>query len=658
MTAAIRPCWSIQDSKALYNLKGWGAPYFQVNELGNVEVVTSDAAIATKPEVISGAVSDKYDSTVALGQPLDLAKLVSDLTNQGLQLPLLVHFDDILADRQRRIYEAFADVISGCGYPQPYRGLYPVKVNQQRHIVEAVAEFGQRYGFGLEAGSKPELAIALTTLQPGDGEIVCNGYKDRNYIQLALMAQMLGHRAIVVLENIRELDVVLQVANEMQVRPLLGVRAKLWERSNGHWSQSVGERAKFGLNTAALLSVVERLRQENLLDCLQLLHFHIGSQVATVENHQRAVLEAARIFVHLADLGAPMAYLDVGGGLSIDYNGSKSAAHSSCSYSLEEYARTIVATVKEVCERHQVAAPILMSESGRATVSHQSVLIVDVLGISSVGATTVQVESGTAAVVHRLAQLQDRIPRTSLLADFREVGELKHEALKLFSQGNLSLQERSQVEQLYWNCCQRLWDCVQNSAADNPEAIGLRELEPLMATMYYGNFSVFQSLPDSWAIDQVFPVMPIHRLDEEPTESATLVDLTCDSDGNLDRFVGPEGRISSVLPLHPLNGDPYWIGVFLTGAYQEILGDLHNLFGDTDVVHIRRESHGYRVDRMELGDRLTDVLGYVHFDGEEMVEKFDTTVEQACLGGTLTAEGASWLRRTFRTQLQATTYLQ
>ena len=641
-TVTTQSPWDIHDSQALYNLSGWGAPYFRVNQRGNVEVT-----LPQRPE-----------------RSLDLQELVRDLQAQGLQLPLLVHFDDILADRQHQLFEAFHSAISTHDYPQPYRAVYPVKVNQQRHIVETVAEFGGRYGFGLEAGSKPELAIALSTLQPGQGEIVCNGYKDRSYIQLALLAQQLGHRVIIVLENPRELRVVMQVVAEMKMRPVLGVRAKLWERSSGHWSQSVGVRAKFGLSTAAILQVLDHLRQNNLLDCLQLLHYHIGSQIATVDTHARAAQEAAQIFVRLAQAGAQMTYLDVGGGLSVDYDGSQSSAHSSCEYGLTDYARTIVSTVQTVCRSQGVEAPVLMSESGRAIVSHQSVLIFDVLGTHALGREYAQIEPEAAPVVVQMARLCERIPGNSLLADFRLAGELKQEALQQFGRGDLSLTERSHVEQLYWNCCQQLWERVQRCAPDNPEAIGLRELEPMMATMYYGNFSVFQSLPDSWAIDQIFPVMPIHRLDERPTVSATLVDLTCDSDGNLDRFVGADGRISSVLPLHPLNesdGEPYWIGVFLTGAYQEILGDLHNLFGDTDVAHIRLddgEEKGYRVNRIELGDRLSDVLGYVHFNAEHVSQQVKGLADIAFAEGKISASTAAEITDRFRSHLEASTYLR
>ncbi|MEM9567559.1 MAG: biosynthetic arginine decarboxylase [Cyanobacteria bacterium P01_E01_bin.34] len=641
-TVTSQFAWGIEDSQALYNVAGWGHPYFQINQLGHVEVTVPQQS----------------------GHPLDLSHIVRDLQAQGLQLPLLVHFDDIVADRQHQLFEGFQTAISACKYPQPYRAVYPVKVNQQRHIVETVAEFGRRYGFGLEAGSKPELAIALSTMQPGQGEIVCNGYKDRSYIQLALMAQRLGHRVIIVLENPRELAIVLRIADEMQVRPLLGVRAKLWERSSGHWSQSVGVRAKFGLNTAAILQVLECLRQWDLLDCLQLLHYHVGSQVATLSTHARAVREAAQIFVRLAKAGAPMTYLDVGGGLSVDYDGSRTTVHSSCEYGLDDYASTIVTTVQKVCRSQGIAAPVLMSESGRATVSHQSVLIFDVLGTHAVGNEQVDVEPPVAPLVKRMMELRDRIPSDSLLADFRQIGDLKQEALQQFAEGELCLADRSRVEQLYWNCCQRLWERVRELAPENPEAIGLRELEPLMATMYYGNFSVFQSLPDSWAIDQIFPVMPIHRLNERPTVSATLVDLTCDSDGNLDRFVGTDGHISSVLPLHALDGadrESYWIGVFLTGAYQEILGDLHNLFGDTDAAHIRwdkSEEKGYRVNRIELGDRLSDVLGYVHFSGEHAYQRVKSLADVALAEGKISALTAAEISESFRSHLQATTYLR
>ena len=659
MTAALRPIWTVRDSTLLYNLDGWGSPYFHINPHGHVSVNLASVNF----EDGQAAIRDRTgrDCKEDRDRHVDLYELVRELQLSGRQLPLLIHFDDIVADRLRRLAGSFQTAISRMGYPNCYRGLYPVKVNQQRHLVEAVVEFGRDFDFGLEVGSKPELAIALATCQTPGRFVVCNGYKDRSYIEMALLGQRLGHRVAIVLEHFRELELVLAAAADLGIEPLLGVRAKLWERSSGHWSQSVGERAKFGLDTAAILAVVNRLEAAGMLSSLQLLHYHIGSQVAKLETHARAAVEATEIFAQLARLGAPMQYLDVGGGLSVDYDGSRSQTYSSCGYSLADYAATIAETVLRTCNRHNIDAPVLMSESGRASVTHQSVLVFDVVGTKSL-VSTPSVEASpasTSVLVRELLCLRDRIPSQSLLADYRQAGDIKQEALLQFGRGELSLADRAEVERLYWSCCQQLLRCLQQMSTDRPEAIGLRELEPMLAQMYCCNFSVFQSLPDSWAIDQIFPVMPIHRLDEQPTVAATIADLTCDSDGNLDRFVGAEGQITSVLPLHTIaDGEPYYIGVFLTGSYQEILGDLHNLFGDTNAVHVRWDGEGATVVHSLRQDSVADVMAYVHFEDREAIDRVRQTAERARHNGNITAPEARQIVAQFAAHLHSSTYLQ
>lgn len=642
MATSVRSTWTLQDSEKIYRISGWGSPYFHINADGHV-AVTPEESTAEDPS-----------------SAIDLYQLVNDLQARGLELPLLVRFTNIVADRIKQVCESFAQAIVQFEYPNVYRGVYPVKVNQQRHLVEEVVSHGRPYHFGLEAGSKPELLIALANLDTPDALLICNGYKDLDYIETALLGSRLGRNVIIVLERMQELSLVLEASQRLGIRPVLGIRAKLSAQGVGRWGSSTGERAKFGLSATEILEAVALLQEAELLSCLKLLHYHIGSQISAVSVHGRAVREATQLYVELTKLGAPMGYLDIGGGLGIDYDGSQSTAQTSQAYSLADYAATVVQTVLTTCSSHQVLPPVLVTESGRAIMSHQSVLVMNVLGSSSgISHPLPTVQKEDDPVIHHLHQLYQEIDPESLTANYRRAHDLKDAALRAFTDGNLSLQERARAERLFWNCCDRIctlgYEQRQRTGFD---PVGLRDLDELLSTIYYCNFSLFQSLPDSWAIDQVFPIMPIHRLQEEPRHWGTLADLTCDSDGKISRFFDDDGSIASVLPLHELTQEPYLLGVFLGGAYQEILGDLHNLFGDTNAVHIQILSHGYRVAQVVKGDTVSEVLGYVQYDTQDLVDRIHYATEAALQQRWITLSEASSLQRHFENNLRDYTYLR
>ncbi len=670
MSTLVRSPWTVQDSARLYRITGWGSPYFQVNASGHVEVTPTG-----QPSQLKSSGKDQagcldldpeltdprsLESSVAYSNGIDLYQLVTDLQARGLQLPLLIRFPDIVADRIRLVCESFNQAIAAAGYPNVYRGVYPVKVNQQRHLVEEVVTHGRPFQFGLEAGSKPELLIALANLDTPGSLLVCNGYKDRDYIETALLAQRLGRTPIIVIERLHELALVVEISNQLGIAPILGVRAKLSAQGIGRWGTSAGDKAKFGLTANELIEAVATLHEAGLLNCLKLLHYHIGSQISAVSVHGRAVREASQLYVELAKLGAPMGYLDIGGGLGIDYDGSQSTAQTSQGYDLRDYASTVVQTVLTTCQTHDVAPPTLVTESGRAIMSHQSVLVFDVVGCaSSTLGSLPMVQESDAAVVHELDVLYHEITLETLTANYRRAQELKDTALRMFTDGHLSLQERARVERLYWNCC----DCICNLAYEEKQRtgrdfVGVTDLDELLSSTYYCNFSLFQSLPDSWAIEQLFPVMPIHRLGEEPRQWGTLADLTCDSDGKINRFFDDDGQVATVLPLHDPGDEPYLLGIFLGGAYQEILGDLHNLFGDTNAVHIQLQQDGYRVTQVIKGDSVSEVLGYVQYSMEDLVENVHHATETALRDRRISLAEARLLQFHFETMLRSYTYLR
>jgi arginine decarboxylase len=630
------PGWGIQQSADLYHIKGWGQPYFKINAAGHVEVVPDP----TRPDA-----------------RIDLFALTQDLEARGLDLPLLIRLSDVLEDRIRRLNQCFERAIAEYEYGGVYRGVFPVKVNQQRHLIDEVVQHGRPWKFGLEAGSKPELLIALAATQEPGGFIICNGYKDRAYIETALLAQRFDKTVIVVLERIEELGFALEAAEKTGIRPALGVRAKLSARGVGRWKSSAGDRAKFGLTAAEIVRVVDELQAKGMLDCLHLLHFHIGSQISSIIPVKNALREAANIYVELAKMGAKMGYLDVGGGLAVDYDGSKTDYHASMNYDEQEYAYDIVSEVKESCQKAGIDVPTLVSESGRAISAHQSVLVFEVVGKNEVSFRAQPEHPGKGAhrVLQELYETWAGIVPKNLQESYHDAMQGKEEAESLFKFGYLTLRQRAQAERLFWHCCEKIMS-NRSRLRRVPEEIG--DLEDVMAAIYYCNFSVFQSAPDVWAIGQLFPIMPIHRLDQEPTVRATIADLTCDSDGKVDRFIDVED-VKHVLEVHPIqDGERYFLGLFLNGAYQEILGDLHNLFGDTNAVHVRViDGGGYEVSSVVKGDTVREVLGYVEYDTAEIVERVRLQAERAQRQGLITIDQVKMLMRHYEEALRSYTYL-
>jgi arginine decarboxylase len=625
--------WTIEDSENQYRIKGWGEPYFSINAAGHVTV------------------SPQGDR----GGSLDLYELVTALQQRNLALPLLIRFSDILEHCIERLNACFAKAIARYNYPGGYKGVFPVKCNQQKHLVEDIVKFGQPYQFGLEAGSKPELTIALAMLNSPGALLICNGYKDREYIETAMLAQKLDQTPIIVLEQVEEVEVAIEAAQALGIKPNLGVRAKLNAKGIGRWGVSSGDRAKFGLTIPEIIHTVNRLREADMLESLQLLHFHIGSQISSISVIKDAIVEASKIYVELAQLGANMKYLDVGGGLGVDYDGSQTNFHASKNYDLQNYANDIVAEVKDACSDKNIPVPTLISESGRAIASHQSVLIFDVLSTSEVRTDLPSPQTEEEhQIVRNLWETYESINPDNYREAYYDATQFKEEALSRFKLGYLSITERSRAEQLYWACCRKVLDIAKQEEY-MPE--DLEELEQMMASIYYMNLSVFQSAPDSWAIDQLFPIMPIHRLGEEPTKRGILADLTCDSDGKIDQFIDLRD-VKHVLELHPLEPNkPYYLGLFLGGAYQEIMGNLHNLFGDTNAVHIKLTPKGYKIEHVVKGDTMSEVVGYVQYDVEDLIESMRQKSEQALLEKRITIQESQRLLQNYERSLGRYTYL-
>lgn len=625
--------WKIEDSEALYRIEGWGQPYFSINALGHVTV------------------SPKGDR----GGSLDLFELVNALKQRNLGLPMLIRFSDILADRIERLNACFAKAIARYNYSGVYRGVFPVKCNQQRHLIEDLVKFGKPHQFGLEAGSKPELMIALALLDTPGALLICNGYKDREYIETAMLSQRLGQTPIIVLEQIEEVQLVIDASVSLGIQPILGVRAKLSTQGMGRWGTSSGDRAKFGLTIPEIIQAVEQLRAANLMDSLQLLHFHIGSQISAINVIKDAIQEASRIYVELAQLGANMKYLDVGGGLGVDYDGSHTNFYASKNYNMQNYANDIVAELKDACAESKLSVPTLISESGRAIASHQSVLIFDVLSTSDVPSETPEPpQQGEPPIVQHLWETYQSINSENYQETYHDAVQFKDEAISRFNLGILRLTERARVERIYWACCAKILGLTKQQEYVPDE---LEDLEKIMASIYYINLSVFQSAPDCWAIDQLFPIMPIHRLDQEPTQRGILADLTCDSDGKIDQFIDLRD-VKSVLEMHSFKpGEPYYLGMFLNGAYQEIMGNLHNLFGDTNAVHIQLTPKGYQIEHVVKGDTMTEVVGYVQYDAEDLVESIRQRTEQALQEKRITLSESQRLLQTYEQSLSRYTYL-
>ncbi len=598
--------WTIADAEKLYNMAGWGLGYFRVNEAGHVTVHPD-----RNPE-----------------RGIDLYQIATDLNAQGVGLPLLLRFSDILQSRIAELADRFSAAIEEFGYEGSYTTVYPIKVNQQRHVVQEIVEFGTPHGVGLECGSKPELMAVLGLHESTSHLVICNGYKDEEFMRLALIGQQLGHRVIIVLEQLTELDVLLKVAAEMGVEPTVGVRIKLATEGSGRWAKSGGEKSKFGLSAVELVRLLDTLTAAGKQHLLKLVHFHLGSQITDIRFVKAGLAEVGRYYIELRKMGFDISHVDVGGGLGVDYDGSHSTRPASMNYTMREYANDVVYTIGGICRDEEVPMPHLISESGRAITAHHSLLLINVIDCESQFAPR-PVTLGEDAQ-QLLLDMQDNLD--SLTPDrveeaFHDALFAKERAQEYFATGVYSLRERADAEQLYITTLNALGAAIGDDRASYPEIAA--HLETTLVDRYFCNFSIFQSVPDNWAIDQLFPIMPIHRLGEMPERRGTIQDVTCDSDGVIDRFTGGrKGKPS--LELHPWReGEPYILGIFLTGAYQEILGDLHNLFGDTNAVHVRLKDHGYEITDLVHGDTVTEVLTYVQFHASDLLATFRRKVARA-----------------------------
>ena len=625
--------WTAKDSIELFNVTGWGAGFFQIGESGHVEVTPAGADSPT----------------------IDLRALVDDLKNRGINLPVLIRFSDILKTRIEQLFGAFSRAIEDNEYRGGYRGVYPIKVNQQAHVVEELIDYGRPFNLGIEAGSKPELLVALALQDNREALIVCNGYKDRAYIETALLAQKLGRQVIIVVDRMGELETILSASSALGIRPVIGVRARLSTRGAGKWVESTGDRSKFGLTTAELVATVDRLREVGMLDCLQLLHFHIGSQITAIRAIKDALREASRIYVELALLGANLRFLDCGGGLGVDYDGSQTNFHSSINYTLDEYAADVVSQVAEACDAKGVAHPELVTESGRALVAHHAVLVFDVLDSNEI--LVGKIPESSADDEHRVIQLlyetYESVSRKNLQEVYHDTLQLKEEATAAFALGILDLKARARVEQLVWATFEKILKIVRDLAYVPEE---LENLERQLTDTYYCNFSIFQSIPDHWAVKQLFPTLPLDRLDRAPSRRAVLADLTCDSDGKMAQFIDLRD-VRDFLDLHSLDERPYYLATFLVGAYQEILGDLHNLFGDTDAVHVRLDGENYSVEHVVKGDAIEDVLQYVQYSKKDLVSRVRRAIETALKEDLLTMEESGRFMRRYEEALAGYTYM-
>ncbi len=631
--------WSIEKSKDLYGIGTWGSGFFDVNASGNVMVTPFGAK----------------------GPNVDVLELVRDLQERGIRVPMLIRFPDITKARIELIGNCFAKAIQDNNYKGAYRGVYPIKVNQQRHLVEELIKFGQANRLGLEAGSKPELLVVLAMMNTPDALIICNGFKDAEYIETAILSQKLGRNTIIVVDRASELPMIIAAAKKFNTRPKIGLRAKLHSRGAGKWVDSTGDRSKFGLTPLEIVECVETLKKEEMLDCLELLHFHIGSQIPSISSVKGSLKEGTRFYTELHLMGARPKFIDVGGGLGVDYDGS-GVTDSSINYSEQEYANDVVSIVQSVCDERGVPHPDIVTEAGRALVAHHSLLVFNVLGLNEVQKKELmfQASKDDHRVIQELQYVYEQLNDKNLHEFYHDVMHIKETTLQLFTFGVLSLTQRAKIEHMSWVILTRMEQLAWAGGADSEDLA--KALQDLLSDTYFCNFSVFQSMPDSWAVGQLFPVMPIHRLTEEPTRKAILVDLTCDSDGKIGQFIdaatGSKAK-KTALEVHSVDpSTPYYMGVFLVGAYQEILGDLHNLFGDTDAVHITITNAGYTVDHVVEGDTVTEVLSYVQYQRPELIEGIRRASEHSILKGTITKAEARLLMRHYEEGLSGYTYLE
>src|SRR5580693_8756571 len=625
--------WSIAEAGERYDVSRWGKGYFSVGSNGHIWVHPNKEP----------------------ARSIDLKELVDNLQLRGISLPLLIRFGEILQHRLGEMHGAFQTSITEQGYKGAYCCVYPIKVNQQRQVVEEVFKFGRPYHFGLEAGSKPEL-LAVLAIADNETPIICNGFKDDEYIEMVMLAKKIGRQVIPVVEKYTELDLILKHSQRVGVRPDVGLRVKLASKGSGRWKSSGGYRSKFGLTVTEALQALEQMKSVGMEDCLQLLHFHLGSQITNIRQIKAAVIEAARVYVDLKRSGAGLNLMDVGGGLGIDYDGSQTDFESSVNYTLQEYANDVVYHVQNVCDEAEVPHPTIITESGRAIAAYHSVLVFNVVGVSGFGDDSFEpVPDDAEQPLIDLQEAYKSLSSKNLLESFHDAQQSLDSALNLFSLGYLPLAQRSQVEKLYWAICRRIHKMAKELEYYPEE---LEPLDGMLSDTYFCNFSLFQSMPDSWAVKQLFPIMPIHRLNEMPTRSGVIGDISCDSDGKIDQFIDRRD-VKRTLPLHTFNGEPYLLGAFLVGAYQEILGDLHNLFGDTHAVHVSLGENGDVVlDTVVKGDTVREVLDYVQFNSKALLEEFRRDVETALREGKIGYEESGRLLRFYEDGLNGYTYLE
>ena len=627
--------WRIEDSEELYNIKGWGVNYFGINQEGNVFVCPRKNAVQ-----------------------VDLKEVVDDLAGRDITAPVLLRFPDILDNRIEKTAECFQKAEKEYNFKAEHFIIYPIKVNQMRPVVEEIISHGKRYNLGLEAGSKPELHAVLATNMDSDSLIICNGHKDQNYIELALLAQKMGKRVFLVIEKLPELDIIARTAEKLGVRPNLGVRIKLASSGAGKWEESGGDASKFGLNSTELLRALDILDRYGMHDCLKLIHFHIGSQITKIRRISMALREAAQFYVQLHALGYNIEFVDCGGGLGVDYDGTRSSnSESSVNYSIQEYVNDCVYNLVDAADKNGIPHPNIITEGGRSLTAHHSVLILDVLETVDVPHMREDFEASDDdhQLVRDLTDIWDKLSTRSMLEDWHDAQDIREEALDLFRHGIIDLKTRSQIESIYWSLSREIAELCHHQKHVPDE---LRSLDKRMSEKYFCNFSLFQSLPDSWGIDQLFPVMPISRLDERPTRSATLQDITCDSDGKIVSYVNGNQQ-TNYISLHDVKpGEHYYIGVFLVGAYQEILGNLHNLFGDTNAVHISVDDEGYSIDKTIDGETVADVLEYVQYDPKALVRRLESWVSKAIKEKRITHEEGKEFISNYRAGLYGYTYLE
>jgi arginine decarboxylase len=630
------PKWTIEEAREHYNIRGWGAGYFDINSKGNI--------------VVRPNRKNKHD--------IDLKNLVDDIQSKGYSLPVLIRFSDILRASIANLANSFQRSIDEYKYNGQYHGVYPIKVNQQRQVVEEIVKFGQPFNIGLEAGSKPELHAILAILDNPEALLVCNGYKDESFIRLALMSQKLGKKVFIVVEKLDELSLIDKVAKELGIKPNIGLRIKLLSTGQGRWSSSAGEYSKFGLNSIELMEALQIAKDNNILDCIKLIHFHLGSQITNIRRIKSSLQEVGRFYSELMKFGCNIEYIDVGGGLGIDYDGSRSTFASSTNYSVQEYANDVVYHLLEICNKENLPHPNIISESGRAMTAHHSILVVNVLDVTSFPewSNTIEVQDDAPEVVKEIFYVLDSTSNKNLNESWHDAVHLKEEAINQFLLGLISLENRALSERIFWGICRKI-EQLSTRLKFMPDEI--RSLKTTLADKYFCNFSVFQSVPDSWAIDQVFPIVPIYRLNEEPLRDATLEDITCDSDGRIDTFIGTQRGTERTLRVHDLEpGETYPLCIFLTGAYQEILGDLHNLFGDTNTVHVSLNEDGtLNYEQIIEGEDVTDVLDYVQFSADELAGRIDGFLIGCVQRGVVTQKEANDFSNLYKEGLEGYTYL-